>query len=373
MAAKPSKSMLVAKAAGMAGKEPDATKIVAGTEEYTSQMIGCLNWYSYEKERKDAYRYLREWVKNNRKNDLATFDKNVGERDIIITAGWVARLQTLGAKLSEEHTSWFDTQLAAWMLPKAVVVEDTKPKAKNVINIQDAIRDKAYEMIGELESKLDDYVLKREVTSLMDFMKAQQLPAPYVPYIEEWAKNRLADILSVIDSLADPDVKVAYAHFTKRDLVGYAKMLGTFVEDCSKYTQFKKANRKPRPVKEKTPVQQVKTLKFKKSDETLGMESVTATEIVGATQVWVYNTKTRKLAVYKTESSRGIQVKGSTLQNYDPEMSEQKTLRKPEEQLKELMQAGKVQLRKFLDNIKTKGQPVNGRINAECLLLKLVK
>jgi hypothetical protein len=50
--------------------------------------------------------------------------------------------------------------------------------------------------------------------------------------------------------------------------------------------------------------------------------------------------------------------------------SVQKTLRKPEEQLKEFKAAGKVQLRKFLDDIKAVDIKLNGRINEEVVLLQ---
>jgi hypothetical protein len=48
-----------------------------------------------------------------------------------------------------------------------------------------------------------------------------------------------------------------------------------------------------------------------------------------------------------------------------------KTLRKPDQQLKEFMKASKVQLRKFLDSIKTTEIALNGRINEDTLLLKV--
>ena len=98
-----------------------------------------------------------------------------------------------------------------------------------------------------------------------------------------------------------------------------------------------------------------------------------STSIVGAQQVWLFNTKTRKLAVYRTDSALGIQVKGTTLQNYDPEMSTQKTLRKPADQLKDLIGAGKIQLRKFMDNIKAVDTVPNGRLNADTLIVRTVK
>jgi hypothetical protein len=51
--------------------------------------------------------------------------------------------------------------------------------------------------------------------------------------------------------------------------------------------------------------------------------------------------------------------------------SVQKTLRKPIDQLKEFKAAGKVALRKFLDDINATDTKMNGRINEETILLKV--
>ena len=56
---------------------------------------------------------------------------------------------------------------------------------------------------------------------------------------------------------------------------------------------------------------------------------------------------------------------------YDEKNSIQKTLRKPEDQLKEFKGAGKVALRKFLDEIKTTDTKLNGRVNLDTILLKV--
>jgi hypothetical protein len=57
--------------------------------------------------------------------------------------------------------------------------------------------------------------------------------------------------------------------------------------------------------------------------------------------------------------------------DFDETKSVQKTLRKPEQQLIEFMKSGKVQLRAFLTNIKATETKLNGRINADVLLLKV--
>ena len=66
-------------------------------------------------------------------------------------------------------------------------------------------------------------------------------------------------------------------------------------------------------------------------------------------------------------------VKGTTLQFYDEKLSVQKTLRKPEAQLKEFGKAGKVVLRKFMDDIKATETKMNGRLNEHIVLLKVSK
>jgi hypothetical protein len=64
-------------------------------------------------------------------------------------------------------------------------------------------------------------------------------------------------------------------------------------------------------------------------------------------------------------------VKGTAITGFNESKSVQKTLRKPEVQLKEFMAAGKIQLRKFLDDIKATDIKLNGRINLDTILLKV--
>ena len=93
---------------------------------------------------------------------------------------------------------------------------------------------------------------------------------------------------------------------------------------------------------------------------------------MGAEQLWIFNIKTRKLGRYVADSGHTLMVKGTTIQNFNERESIAKTVRKPKEKLPELMKAGKVNLRKFLDGIKATSTKLNGRINADTLLLRVV-
>jgi hypothetical protein len=77
------------------------------------------------------------------------------------------------------------------------------------------------------------------------------------------------------------------------------------------------------------------------------------------------------LGKYVATEFAELGIKGTSIINYDEIKSVQKTLRKPEDQIKEFKAAGKVQLRKFLDDIKAVDIKLNGRINEEVVLLKV--
>jgi hypothetical protein len=93
---------------------------------------------------------------------------------------------------------------------------------------------------------------------------------------------------------------------------------------------------------------------------------------VGAQELWVYNAKTRKLYKYVADTLTGpLGVKGTSITGYDEAKSVGKTLRKPDEKLKEFAKATKVQLRKFLEDIKATETQGNGRMNSDIVLLKV--
>ena len=359
--------------------EPLVSKLDPLSDDYTITVMRLNNWYSTEKTRSDSYKYYQQYVKKNRPTDVKYFAE-VEERDVHITYGWMARMLLQGAIVSTDHQKAFDKNLTGLIdLGKArLLTKETTVKvavATTTVkrtSIQDAMKEKASEYVGELEGFIDEFVTEDKEFNLYNHLKGNQIPAPYVITVKSWAESKLAEFEEVVDS-KDSQIVEGYSNFNKRKLKSMVKMFESFIADCDKYGQFKKANRKPRAVREKPAVAQVKSLKYKLKDDELGLSSARGIDLVGAEQVWLFNTKTRKLAVYTSESTKGMTVKGTTLQNWSPEKSKQKTLRKPEEQIKDLMASGKVKLRTFLDSIKSKEQAVNGRINIDTIILKITR
>jgi hypothetical protein len=175
-------------------------------------------------------------------------------------------------------------------------------------------------------------------------------------------------------------LKEAYSHLAKKDVSNYIAALETLVDACTLIVDTSKATRKPRTAKPKSADKLIAKLKYMKVDQKYSLASINPTDIVGASELWVFNVKTRKLGKYIASSidptgmgrnGSGLTVKGTTIEGFDPVKSIQKTLRKPEDQIKAFKSAGKVVLRKFLEDINTTDTIMNGRINSDTVLLKV--
>jgi len=359
--------------------EPLVSKLDPQSDNYVITLMRINNWYSTDKTRSDAHKYFTQYVKHNMPSSSKIFAE-VDEKDVHMTYGWMARMLLQGANIRADHLAGFNAELNRLLAigkklldakSKTVIVKTPIATVKRP-SIQDAIKEKASEYIGELEGFVDEFCTEDKDFNLYNHLKGNQIPAPYVTEVKAWAEKKLAQWQEVVDS-KDSQVVEGYSNFDKRKLKRIVKLFETFVEDSIRYGQFKKANRKPRATKEKPAITQIKNLKYKLKDEELGLTSVKALDLVGAEQVWLFNTKTRKLAVYTSESTKGMTVKGTALQNWSPDKSKQKTLRKPDEQIKDLLSSGKVKLRSFLDSIKAKEQNVNGRINIDTIILKIIR
>ena len=172
-------------------------------------------------------------------------------------------------------------------------------------------------------------------------------------------------------------MKEGYSHISKTQGKRFVKFLEMLVADALMWEEKKKVSKKPRKKKAPSSEKLVSKMKYKASDDTYKLVSVDPVNIIGATELWVFNVKTRKLGKYIVDdeynTGNTLSVKGTTILNFDEKNSIQKTLRKPEETLKEFKKAGKVKLRKFMDEIKTVDTKLNGRINNDTILLKVVK
>ena len=77
--------------------------------------------------------------------------------------------------------------------------------------------------------------------------------------------------------------------------------------------------------------------------------------------------------MYVASTEMGLRVKGTTLINFDENKSQRKKLRKPEDAITSLLKSTKLQVSKCFDSIKTRPADVKGRINEDCIILRIIK
>jgi len=157
-------------------------------------------------------------------------------------------------------------------------------------------------------------------------------------------------------------------------------MYKSIVQACDMIIANAKFDRKPRKRKPVSAEKVVSKMKFMREHTETGTVSINPVDIVGSNVLVVYNTKSRKVGVYHTSNvdpmnqkreGSGLTVKGTTMVRFNEETSVQKTLRKPQEQLKIFKDINKRSLNKQFEAVKSVPTKMNGRINEHTLLLKV--
>ena len=175
----------------------------------------------------------------------------------------------------------------------------------------------------------------------------------------------MTEIKSVMDG--DASLKEGYNKYTKKHLQALYTFYNEIMLACDSIIEESKPVRKPKPIdKDKL----VSKLKYKKSDDMLKLTSIEPVTIIGSTELWVFDIKTRKLGRYVANSDAGLSIKGCTVIGYSDDKSIQKILRKPAPSLSEFNKAGKVKIRTFLDEINATESKLSGRISENIILLK---
>jgi hypothetical protein len=243
-----------------------------------------------------------------------------------------------------------------------------------VPNIQDRIREKASECIGELEGQLDDLILSKFSTEVSPYavMHTLEIKGVHTKHISDWFKTKRIEFDDVLHT-TDAELKEGYSNFSKPQLKKLVAWCDQVILDCGKIAGEAVKSRKPRKRKTKTPEQLVAKVKVMDEHKEFKLKSVPAKDIIGAMQLWVFNTKNRKLGCYHAIDADGLSIKGSSIINFNESKSVQKTLRKPEATLPEILKGGKVYLRSALDGIRAVESGLTGRLNADIILVRVVK
>jgi hypothetical protein len=375
--------------------------------DYSPSWVGCEAWnetqflryfhssmayYRMESSGKELKAKVIDWMGKNGydRKTIASFKKTKDNR-CSLTVGSIAACLLRGMQSTRpDFNNGRDT--ATWLgkeISKIIdegkndideeavkAAADADKPAVYVPTIQERVREAAYKMTEEIENAYENFQTDPEAFDpkafkVLNLLKSQQAKAAHARIIKDFYARDLAELEELASGNADEQLKEGYKHRSRKQIKNFIQFLTEVQNACTMLMQEAKVNKKPRAKKPTDTSKVVAKLKYMKTNEPLKLVSVNPVDIIGAGELWVYNTKSRKLGKYVAAEFNTLGVKGTTITGFDEIKSICKTLRKPEEKLKEFKTAGKIALRKFLDEINATDTMMNGRLNEETILLKV--
>jgi uncharacterized protein (DUF433 family) len=357
------------------GHEPD-WKFQPTEETRISAFSKAFAWYNYHYGKKDAKDMLCQYLEINHRSKDAKLMRGIPDSQIRLTPAWVCRMTLVGLQLNEHEQCIIDEQIANMLKVKQEVkkVINEAEVAVAKLTIQDHLREKVSECAGELEGMFDDFI-KAGAKMSADWkpiaqIRGMNISPNMVGTIADVWKIKLAEFEEVVEG-TDADLVEGYGHLNKNQIKQCIKFIEQVIADCGNYVQIKKVERKPRAKKAVSPEKLSAKFKYLKDFAELKLTSVAPAQLVGAGEAWLYDTKKRKLVHVMADTHVGtFSVKGSAIVGFDTMQTVQKTLRKPAEQLKELLSGGKPAARKVFKDIKATETKFNGRGNENMIILK---
>ena len=158
----------------------------------------------------------------------------------------------------------------------------------------------------------------------------------------------------------------------KKTIAPGLKKISKTQDDIDRLKANTKVTRIPRAKKPKASDKQIEKLNYKVDDTDAKLVSINPIMIPGKNKLFVYNTKNTVLHVYENDSTAGFEVKGSTVYNWNDTSSMCTTLRKPDDVLPQILTKTEKQIEKVLSSLTTKKKKPTGRINKDCILLRVL-
>ncbi len=339
------------------------------------RLMQFFNWYNYFYSVAEARDWLVIWMKNNGydKKQIAAFAK-LPDNKVAMSCCSLAKMANNGAALSDKLIAKIKAQVEVSIPVVKTVKSDT-----NVVSIADKTKEKASEIIAEIESKLDEFYANEYVNkdfSFYDYLRASEVKKVYGKYIVEYYEPLLKEIQIVINK-TDKDIVEGYTHLKKKQLTDYFNFVKMILDDTNRYVS-NEAAKKPRKtvVRKAKPIDNsklVKNFNYLKEFNELKLVSVSPENVIGASSIWIYNVKTRKLSVLNSTADKPLTIKGSSVIDYDEATSISKILRKPEETLQQVLTGTKPSMKKLMSSLSTKESVAVGRSNSDTIILRYFK
>lgn len=336
-------------------------------DELQSRIGKAYNWYNYFYEAKEGRKWLIEYMTEQQFSKSAqSMIGRVPDSKLNSTMCNTARMISMGLDAPQYLRDKLDNYLASCVKQSVEAVEAEKKIAAVTVTV---IVNPADRLIGDIEDMLDR---NEYPESFYSWLKEKNIKPQQARAVADYYRPILNELIEA-QTTKDVDLKYAYRHLTKKQLKERTSTYESLVNDCESLVtnNRKSVVRKPRKKKPKSADKIVSKIKFQKEDTNLKIVSIDPSKLVGASELWVFNTKYNVLAHY-IAGEGGLSMKGTTLQNIN-DKSRQKKLRKPADVLSGITDSTSKAAERTFNGLKTKETQPNGRINEFTIILRAIK
>lgn len=333
---------------------------------YKLSLVHATNWYNLNIDFKQVRTYVHEYlISTGRKKLVSTINKASDFE--LRSLGFMCRLKTRDQYLEDVHSDYIEDIIKSLTTiyskdkePEVILETKVEPKIK-----VDKTRELAIQYSEDIEGAIDDFVKnKKSDFDITSYLKAREITGPVAKDIGSYYNELLKELE---EAQTDPDLQEGYSNFSKAQLKKFIAFVSSIVNGCNQRIVSAKVS-KPR-VKKPVPVTKVVAkVKYLKEFQDLKLKSITPTSLVDSNEIWTYNTKYRKLAVYKAVKDTKLTIKGTAILGFDINESIQIMLRKPEEFFNNTAIAKKA-LGANIKTMNAKTVTPNGRLNEDTILL----
>ena len=352
----------------------------AGAAPVEKGFDSVLYYFQNEVDRKETIECTKSFIratfnKTDAKHILANPDYNFGHSYMGATSYWY----TSGQEVNERSTYWHDSLVNRFKgyidAGKAIVKEKALEKKveKNIVTLSpmQRLQNKISNTIMQDLLNLEDQWMEGEKTDIdiYSLFKKHGLPNSATLPVRQLIEGWLLDYDDALHARCDQAVE-GYSHLKKPELKRRVKACQDMLLDLDKLKSAAKAQRKTRVKQPKAADKQVSKVKYKKEDSEFKLASINPVQIVGKTRLYTFNTKSRMLTEYITQSVGGFEISGTSIKNIDSINSRTVKLRKPNEFLALVLTKSVKQIHIAWDTLTTKSSVPNGRLNDDTILLK---
>ena len=344
------------------------------------------DYFHLHVDKKDCISQMKTWVKKNfpaaSKYILTNPEYKFTMTHHAATAFWYNNDLNKSNDADNNTAKGFLNHLFDKMIPLIdegkILYEEKQRERKaqsNVITIspQERLTRKINNTIMQELLELEDKWIDGEdaTINIYDRFKFHGLTNTAISHVKPMIEGWLLDYEDAFHKRCDQAVE-GYSHLKRSALNHRIKVCQAMLEDLERIRSATKASRNIKIKRPKSIDKQVSKVQYKKEDNDFKIVSINPIQIPTKTRLYAFNTKSKMIIEYVTESPNGFEISGSTIKNISKDLSRTVCLRKPLDFLPIVLQKTPKQINDAWQTLKTKTKVPNGRINKDTILLRIL-